>query len=68
MTGETKLTKNEQWALEEAAKPGGFMPHEESVAGLLKRLETRGLLGCSRGFVWSITPAGRLALSDRSGQ
>ena len=68
MTSEAKLTDNEIWALTEAAKPGGFMPNEASVAGFLKRLELRGLLGSSHDFVWHITDAGRSALKAMEGR
>lgn len=55
------------WALEEAEKQGGFMPHAKSTADLLMGLVTEGLVRQSDvGPFFSITEAGRRFLDHNA--
>lgn len=48
------------WALEEATKPIGFIPHARSSVDLLTSLEGEGLVWCTaNGCLWFITDKGR---------
>lgn len=52
------------WALREAAKPSGMMPHAETTAKLLKTMELDGLVRRSQiAPVWNITDEGRAELA-----
>lgn len=58
--------ENKIWALEEAAKQGGFMPHAKLTADLLFSLEREGLVRESDvGPFFAITDAGRAFLSQQ---
>lgn len=53
--------EDRHWALVEAAKPGGFLPHAKSTADLLKILEREGLVVQEMRPVWNATDAGKAA-------
>lgn len=52
------------WALKEAAKPGGFMPHAATTAKFLRTMELEGFVHKSETApCWCITDEGRGELS-----
>lgn len=52
------------WALREAMKPGGFVPHAASTAKFLKTMELEGLVReADTAPVWYITDTGRSELA-----
>lgn len=52
------------WALKEAAKPSGFMPHAASTTKFLKTMELEDLVRQSDvAPVWHITDVGRSELA-----